>query len=431
MNINFALMGQTLLAQEQKNRKKDSINRKLLLTERGQEWLSQFDDLDKGMASRLVNSLTLVSHSSFDRTLDCLIRQTKDSVKGPIALFATRELKKKKKTEFVKDIVSTDTKLSLDAVSRGSDLGSEARVAATIRSICKSSPAFLNHPTVEQMRTQRCDAIVVVDDLVGSGTRSAEFLGAIWESRSIRSWLSRKNVQIIVICYAATKKGKARVERLMCHPTVKYEIACPVITSLPWPKKLRDRIDALCEKYGPSTSRPRIPLGYCDIGALLVFEHGCPNNAPSILWAPQTTKTNWLPLFPDRTILPKEKSAFPSEIERRDPISVLVEAGQTRLSRAVTSAPPPISEETLLVLAFAAKRVLNAGALSFATGLTDRQCATILQDCVRWGFLTITYRLTDAGRAELKTARKVKKRCVSIAPKGEEDYYPRMLREAT
>ena len=422
------------MSRKQDNERKNSINRKLLLTERGQAWLAQFDAADEEVASRLVNSLTLISQSIFERTLDRLIRQTKNDIKGPIALFAARELKNntKNKTDLLDSLVSTDPKISIDAVARGSDLGSEACVAETIRNICKPSPLdFLNHPKVEQMRKSKCDAIVVVDDLLGSGKRVVEFIDALWESRSIRSWLSRDNFQFIVISYAATNKGKARVERSTYGPSVRFEIACPTFSSLPWLRKSKEEIVALCQKYGQRTSRPGSSLGFRDTMASLVFEHGCPNNAPAILWAPQSHKNHWLPLFPDRTILTAEKSAFPLEISRRDSISVLMEAGQARLASTITSVRPPISEDTLLVLAFAAKRVRGTGALTFATGLNNQQCAQIMRDCVQWGFLTITHRLTDAGFAELEASRKVRKLRIPMAPKGKEVYYPRMLRGTT
>jgi hypothetical protein len=220
------------LNRKQENERKNSINRKLLLTERGQEWLAQFEAADEEVASRLVNSLTLISQSLFDRTLDRLIRQTKDGIKGYIALFAARELKKNNKTDFVNSLVSTDPKISMDAVARGSDLGSEARVAATIRSICKSSPdIFINHPTVEQMRKRQCDAIVVIDDILGSGNRAVEFIDALWESRSIRSWLSRDNFQFIVITGQCQVLGLDQ-ERLLARRRLDSSVARSIQRSI-------------------------------------------------------------------------------------------------------------------------------------------------------------------------------------------------------
>jgi hypothetical protein len=69
--------------------------------------------------------------------------------------------------------------------------------------------------------------------------------------------------------------------------------------------------------------------------------------------------------------------------------------------------------------------------LGFATGLRDADCARILEKCVKWGFVTRTFRLTAAGRAELDYARSVGPMKSELPPKGDEDYYPKALRRAT
>ena len=67
-------------------------------------------------------------------------------------------------------------------------------------------------------------------------------------------------------------------------------------------------------------------------------------------------------LFPGRTVLPLESSAFPPEIVRRDPVTLLVEAGQQRLAERIER-PVSISRDTLLVLAYAEKGIRTSGAL--------------------------------------------------------------------
>lgn len=43
--------------------------RKLIYTEQGKKWLSQFDVLDQDIASLIANKLTLISHNEFERNL--------------------------------------------------------------------------------------------------------------------------------------------------------------------------------------------------------------------------------------------------------------------------------------------------------------------------------------------------------------------------
>ncbi len=407
-----------------------SLQEKLLLTERGQKWLSQFPGKDRETASHLVRSLTLVSHSKFEHSIRRLILATTASVGRPVALFAVRELRGAARSDFDRALGESKRRSNIDATPAGNDLGSEARVAATIRSLSRTSNLLLNHPNVVMMRASQCKSILLVDDLIGSGNRTLEYLSAIWANRSIRAWWSRKDIHLFVISFAATEEGEKLIKKHKCSPTVVYDRVCPTLRSLPWARQLKLEVSELCENYGARTSKQNFSFGYQGSAATLVFEHGCPNNVPVILWAPSTPKYPWSSLFPMQTILPSEDSAFPLEIVRRDPLTLLVEAGQNRLAERI-ELPVSVSRDTLLVLAYAEKGIRSTGALSYATGMDKDSCGNLIQSCVSWGFLTTRFRLTLAGLAELQAARRNHSTSIQVASIGENDYYPTMLRKAT
>jgi hypothetical protein len=129
----------------------------ILLTGRGRDWLAQFDYGDRENARRLIDSLTLVSHSEFERALADLILAHAAAVEGPIALYATREMDPAR--SYFDQAASgagirEKNSQQVDAVASGSDLGSEARVAAMIRNLAKADPKkILNHPGVSGMRS--------------------------------------------------------------------------------------------------------------------------------------------------------------------------------------------------------------------------------------------------------------------------------------
>jgi hypothetical protein len=160
----------------------------LLLTKRGREWLAQFDSDDHETADRLVDSLTLVSHSAFERALTELIQTHSAEIDGPVALFAAREIDPSSSYfEQAKTQGKDNTHLrQVNALAPGSDHGSEARIAAMIRNIAKAErKKFLNHPNIAKMRTAKCRAVFVVDDFIGSGKRALSFLDAMWQDTSI------------------------------------------------------------------------------------------------------------------------------------------------------------------------------------------------------------------------------------------------------
>jgi hypothetical protein len=315
-------------------------------------------------------------------------------------------------------------------VASGNDLGSEARIASLIRNLGRGSPnKYLNHPNIEEMRSARCHSLFLVDDFIGSGERTTQFWSSMWLNSTIRSWRSLQLIKTHAIAYSATLEGRRTVERARGKPEVNVERDCPTFYRMPWPSVDRREILDLIETYGHRTSMPMHANGYGGHATALVFEHGCPDNCPAILWAPPASGSNWLPLFPRRSVSPSDASAFPNEIARRDPVLVMTQAGQQRLAASGALAMRgPIGPTLLVVMGLAGKGVRSRAALGYATGLSAFRCAEILDRCVQWGLLTRTLRLTPEGAAELDSARRSGVLPTAIPSRGSESYYPQQLR---
>ncbi len=406
----------------------DDIALRLPNTIAGKDWLSQFDAGDQATATRLLASLTLVSHSAFERALSSHILREALKVVGPVAIYATRELQPG--TNYFEAMAKSDDPLAPhDAVAAGADLGSEARIAAIIRNLCKTDPSkLLNHPSLEKLRKTRAKAIFTVDDIIGSGKRTSLFIKAMWYSDSIMSWHSRNQIRFAAIAYSATTAGIHVVRTLRCRPEVIIVRDCPTFDELPWQAGIGEAITEICNRYGKRTSRPRMRLGFNNTMAALVFEHGCPNNAPSILWAPSGA-SGWRPLFPDRTVVPEVASAFPPDISARDPVAILKDMAveDTELPPALLGVSP-LGITSMAVLALVARGVRSRSALSYATGYDALECGALLDRCVERGYLSPTLRITEAGRAELNKTGQRKPELNRVPPRGEDVYYPEQLR---
>jgi hypothetical protein len=400
-----------------------TLAKQLALTARGADWLNQFDDSDRPLARDFLAALTLVSHNEFERALTRILVREAAAFSGPIALFAVREMSRTEPYFFQEQD-------KVDAVGEGSDLGSEARIAAIIRNLTRSEPEkYLNHPTITCMREKRCRGVLIVDDFIGSGKRVSDFFASMWLSPTLRSWCSLHFISMLAIAYSATNVGHRTVEKLPTSPKVRVERDCPTFHEMPWPRAMRQRMLDFLIRYGQRTSRPRTSLGFKSGAAALVFEHGCPNNCPSILWAPKSKKSEWAPLFPERSILPDEASAFPPEIARKDPVLAMIQAGQQRLSASrALFAPGPISPSALMILALAARGIRRRAALAHATGLPTVECGRLLERCIQENLLTPTLRVTTRGAAELQHARRSKTLPDTLPSRGVDDYYPKTLR---
>ena len=123
---------------------------------------------------------------------------------------------------------------------------------------------------------------------------------------------------------------------------------------------------------------------------------------------------------------------FPPEIVRRDPISVLIDAGQTRLARTGFRRIGHIgSRQAFTLLALLSKGLRRNEALTFSSGLSNSQVERLLHKYISWGLVTPTRRITQAGLDELEHARRLLQKAVDVAPISKESYYPTKLRGPT
>lgn len=419
------------------------LARKLIYTEQGKRWLRQFDDLDQEIAIQFANSLTLISHTEFRRKLEQNLEEAARDVEGPVALFAIRELPKSAPEQWMTPqpmpffgctVASPDGR-SVSAVDATSDLGSEAIVAQIIRQLARSNPTkFLNHPTLAEMRDRRCRAIFLVDDFIGSGNRVRDFLASLWLEPTILSWWSTKHIAFHVIAYSATESGMKSVEKHKSKPIVRIHRDATSFDTLPTKPEKRDAIKTLCREYGRRAlkGRKNMWFGYKQGMCSIVFEHGCPNNTPAILWDFKDGDPGWTGLFPHRTVSVEIASVFPLEIVRGDSVTLLMEMGQGKLAKSgALSRTGETGKVILLVLAMIAKGHRKRSAICFATGLNSKDCERIVERCIKWKFLSPQRRITPQGLAELNAARKCRVLEKATVERGTDYYYPRQLRQTT
>lgn len=389
--------------------------------------MSNFDSADRGIARDLASALNLVSHNEFERGLTSLLRKALDSAGGPVALYAARELP----PAFEFASASCDASGSIDATPQGADIGSEGRVASVIRNLSIEQPAkVLNHPTLERLRDSMVDAVIVVDDFIGSGKRCIDYLNKLWQPKSVKSWVSYKRLQFMVVAYSSTMDGCRRVEGHTSRPTVNLFRHCPTIKSLHWKNDRVEEAMKLCRTYAKKAKLGSLAMGFQGTASLLVFEHGCPNNVPAIFWATAKGDKPWVALFPAKRIHSTIATAFPSEVIRRDPVHVLLEAGQKRLAMTLAAgAHRPLSDKEALVLALFAHGRRRIETIANATGLPAADAAKLLERCIEAGWISARMRITDSGLKELGGLRSASIRSLRGVPLlGADEYHPVALR---
>lgn len=154
----------------------------------------------------------------------------------------------------------------------------------------------------------RPDALVIVDDVVGSGQSLAQNLMDFFERNE--SSLRALNVPIVAMALVATAEGEQYLREAMGK--VEWADFDFRYCELLQPKNFAfgdfsiwadsdeaEQAKALCTDIGV-TIYPNSPLGFANQGLLLVFPANCPNNSLPLLHSPSKAGASqkWRPLFP-------------------------------------------------------------------------------------------------------------------------------------
>ncbi|MGS0824940.1 phosphoribosyltransferase-like protein [Shewanella sp. 0m-8] len=283
-----------------------------------QDWLSQFLPQDRPVACKLLDELIYIPTDRVIGDLKLVVESILKEYEST-AIYPIRELLSEDESYFsLADAAEHPTMQHGQAAQ-----GSEAFVSNLITRLNRSSKAKViledvgigkykiqASPSISTIRDKKIKTLILIDDLIGSGDRTRDFLEAVYKPPSIRSWVSAKYLKIIVVAFMATNKGKKSVEK-WCKNEMKAKLLvineCPTFHNLPNNEEIFD----LCKNYAKKGEG--IPLGYDEVAVRVIFGHSAPNNIPAILHrkvdnykAKSTTLrgrlSSWIPLFPSRDV---------------------------------------------------------------------------------------------------------------------------------
>ena len=317
---------------------------------------------------------------------------------------------------------------SVNALS-SSNQGVEIKTTNIIRGLCSSnSKKYLNHPTLESLRENRSDAIVFVDDFIGSGNRVRDFLDSFWLERTIVSWLSGKQIKFYVVTYSGTEEGISHTGKHKSKPQIHIHRDAPKFNSFSWNNYKKENIKELCREHGSIINKKRenVWSNYKEEMVTMVFDHGRPDNTPAILWESDFRGSDWSGLFPNHTISSSVISIFPPEIVKGYPVQVLQENEQWKQ----VNSGGLLRKMILLVLDLISKGQRKSSTISCVTGLDIKNCEYLIRECIEWSFITAQRRITCKGLDKLNATRKLRTRQSFRFDRGTDYYYPKQLREA-
>lgn len=168
------------------------------------------------------------------------------------------------------------------------------------------------------LTTQGVQALVFLDDFIGSGNQAIEF----WQSLSLRLGEIANAINFFYSAFIGYRDGKENIEN---HTKFKVNVVRQLdesdkafgVGSKVFVEYAREIAKGIFREYGGRLF-PRHPLGYRDGQMLITFEHNTPNNTLPVLWSEED---NWFPLFTryDKVRLPRSKKLS----EERTPLSTI------------------------------------------------------------------------------------------------------------
>lgn len=261
-------------------------------------WIQQFDLQDRGTAREMLNKMQWISRDSYFGALGSLVHEYLD----PSVTHAAYLIHEKANRPYFRD---RRRRPWIVEPSSGSP-GSEYQLANFLKAISKGIPKILPGPSISSLKRGRIQSILLFDDFIGSGDQAQKFIKWFFEHSAFRSPASLPHFKVCILVHTATKRGVKCLRDIDRVPNVKkwrrkHEVysAHPPIPS---PRELwgefYPEVRHLEDKYA-TRHNLRFRGGYGKVYANVIFRHGCPNNAPSIL---HQGNSGWRPLFPDRRI---------------------------------------------------------------------------------------------------------------------------------
>jgi hypothetical protein len=369
---------------------------------RAARWLRQFDDQDAPLARMVLRSLKLVSYDEFQSAIRDLLMSLHNKDKRRTALFPLRKPQSR----------------SIEKKEKRFHYTSAEGIGYFLSSLERAYPKeFIVSPTISSMRAEKTNLIVFVDDIIGSGRRLLDY----WRKSmnpSLKSWLSYKKCRLFVATYAAHPSGLLRIEQ-----NIKYfheNKSLSFCLKLPKrPLAWDDDVEELCAWYSKRTKKSGIPLGFGAAMTPIVFQHGCPNTAPVILWA---SGDNWEGLFPNRAVLPELYECF-AEHQGTDSAEVLWSSGQYRLGLKILEAMETMSLNSLqlemLTVLGLLLRGLKREKISDWALLAKSRIETIFKICRKAGLIDTADRVTSFGRDIVERFRRVRSSNEKTIPSNE------------
>ncbi|WP_455710630.1 phosphoribosyltransferase-like protein [Streptomyces achromogenes] len=389
-------------------------------TPEGKSWIQNFPAEDRETAELLINSLRIFSADDFRSRLLKMILDRLAEVRGPVAVYPVKNTRKNEQEP-----------LPFPAYRKLP--GSYAIVANIIRDAVENPPkgvAASGAPELCELRDGKFRSVLLIDDYAGSGGLAVRHGKGWMRNTTIRSWRSYGLLEIHYASFAVSSLADRNIKKERLFDSVSFLEYGVDFASARWTSRERESIEDLCRAYA---WKKEYAYGRDKSRGLCVMPHTVPNNLPAVLWQKKGPSGGpWEPLFRTRRMNPRQQIELAGYGRRIEIEEISAEIGQRRLARQLDSRlrdESPELKKLLVLLGALAARKRRDHTLSVHFGVPVGVIAQMLSVGRTLGLIDEERRLTDAGWAELRSARRATKQLPTPELTGsDEPYYPMKLR---
>ena len=269
-----------------------------ITAENVRSWLEQLESFkDQRLLFTLLRNLRFVTESEIREKL----RLAHDAVRTVTPIIVIKN-KRQKRNDIIVTYVDGEAKSGQYYASRYAE---ENKIAAS----CVISPVEFTKRAkkFEENNNVTVNGIVIVDDVVATGDSLSNAVKKFVEQN--RNYIEERSISLVVVVLIGTKKGIGKVERTLgaivgIIPEIRIieplEDRYYAFAEEPgiWPSEEDfQKAKALCKDLGARIYKKN-PLGFGDMGLLVLYPTTCPNNTLPIIHGSSKEPNPWVPLFP-------------------------------------------------------------------------------------------------------------------------------------
>ena len=343
-----------------------------------QEWLHQFSVSDRSIATTALSRLKFISRDEYAYWIKSVLSELPND--DFHAIYAVRKFDEEEACYWNAE----GKAIFRPAASQGSEDLVYSLISNAVRN---SDTHFLDHPSLDELRSNKVRNLVLIDDSIGSGKRVSDFLRRMFQSPTLLSWWNLGWIKLTIIAFSRPRDSEeyiiSRVPggnhfRRKIRKSEKIDFISEIVFNKDW---LEDRwgekyreIVSICSQNKRVSKWAR--LGFGSVMANIVFYHSVPNNIPGILWFTEMNG-RWNPIFKNR--------AIPDWLENiLDGTGVLKDQSST-------------SKEVIRLLAIIKNGVRSLVSIANRLNVDNKYAENLVRQAIGLGLLSENRRLTSVG----------------------------------